>query len=122
MKILGRNQLLSNIITKYNTEMKKGTKIFLVSLVVEIVAETISDTRKEYLDHIEKLEDAYMKLKALKEKEIGGDVYESARLDYIIIHKKVEKDMRLFWKLVPKSKRQRVIDMDVCVREHTFKK
>lgn len=102
--------------------MKKGTKIFLVSLVVEIVAETISDTRKEYLDHIEKLEDAYMKLKALKEKEIGGDVYESARLDYIIIHKKVEKDMRLFWKLVPKSKRQRVIDMDVCVREHTFKK
>lgn len=102
--------------------MKKGTKIFLVSLVVEIVAETISDTRKEYLDHIEKLEDAYMKLKALKEKEIGGDVYESAKIDYLIIHKKVEKDMRLFWKLVPKSKRQRVIDMDVCVRERTLDK
>ena len=102
--------------------MKKGTKILLVATIVEVVVETISDTRKEYLDHIEKLEDAYMKLKALKEKEIGGDVYESARLDYVIIHKKVEKDMGLFWKLVPKAKRERVIEMDVCVREHTFDK
>jgi hypothetical protein len=61
--------------------MKKETKIFLVSLVIEIVVETVSDTREEYLSHIESLEDAFKKLKALKEKGISGDVYNAAVIE-----------------------------------------
>lgn len=95
--------------------MKKGTKIFLVSLVVEIVVETVSDTREEYLSHIESLEDAYKKLKALKEKEIGGDVYAAAVIEYKLAHEKVEADSFLWKKLVPRNKRARVNGMDAWV-------
>jgi len=95
--------------------MKKETKIFLVSLAIEIVVETISDTREEYLDHIESLEDAYKKLKALKEKEIGGDVYAAAVIEYELAHEKVVGDSFLWRKLVPKNKRALVNGMDAWV-------
>jgi hypothetical protein len=95
--------------------MKKGTKIFLVSLVIEIVVETISDTRKEYLDHIDQLEDAYKKLKKLKREEIGGDVYAAAVIEYELAHEKVVGDSFLWGKLVPKNKRALVDDMDAWV-------
>ena len=98
--------------------MKKETKIFLVSLAIEIVVETISDTREEYLDHIESLEDAYKKMKALKEKEIGGDVYAAAVIEYKLMHKKVEGDSFLWKKLVPKSKRAMVDRMDAWVEDN----
>jgi hypothetical protein len=96
--------------------MKKETKIFLVSLVIEIVVETVSDTREEYLSHIESLEDAFKKLKALKEKGISGDVYNAAVIEYTIAHEKVEGDSFLWKKLVPKSKRARVNGMDAWVQ------
>ena len=95
--------------------MKKGTKIFLVSLVIEIVVETIRDTRKEYLDHVNQLEDAYRKLKKLKNLGIGGDVYAAAVIEYELVHEKVVGDSFLWRKLVPKEKRTLVDGMDAWV-------
>ena len=98
--------------------MKANTRNLLICTftIVSAAVDAINDTRKEYLSHIESLEDAYKKLKALKEKGIGGDVYVSARVDYLLAHKKVEGDSFLWGKLVPRNKRVLVYEMDEWVK------
>ena len=87
--------------------MKKGTKIFIASLVIEAVAGAIADTKKEYQDDLKRIEERYRKIELLKREGIKGDVLYSALLDFKLVSVKIATEDRLGWRLLTrKSQRE----------------
>ena len=87
--------------------MKKGTKIFIASLVIEAVGEAILDTKKEYQEDLKRLEERYRKIQLLKREGITGDVMTSALIDFKLVSVKIATEDRIGWKLLTrKSQRE----------------